>query len=286
MKSKFGILLIGLSIVIGFSSVLTIFPNLIALLFVLVCVSVPLYLLGHLLRTNPKMMKVKWKLWMSAYLFIIIIIPTLFYTMTNYEKLKELTLSSEQFILFDSASENSFSGLSFVFAILLLVLISIRLFSADIQRKWIVNLLIGMTVLVYVSFQYIMWDDYRGIHETEGLVNHKWNGDEYSIPWHEVEKVTVTPYIKYAKLNRPEDDTYISWKMTFTAKYGEVIVYRFSSLYEDHLQKGIRVKEIATAKQTPFIVSKMSEKERKWYELELELNELQREPFDVFFEVD
>lgn len=285
MKRKSGFFLIGLSIVIGFSSVLNIFPNLIALLLVLVCVSVPLYLIGHLLRTNPKMMKVKWMPLMSAYLFIIIIIPTLFYAMTNYEKLKELTLSNEQFILFDSASENSFSSLSFVFVILLLVLISIRLFSADIQRKWIVNLLIGMTVLVYVSFQYIMWDDYRGIHETEGLVNHKWNGDEYSIPWHEVEKVTVTPYIKYADLNRPDDDTYISWKMTFSARNGEVVVYRFSSLYEEPLQKGYRVKEIASATHIPFIVSTMSEKERKWYELELELNELQRKPFDVFFEV-
>ena len=285
MKKIVGFMLIGLSIIIGFSSVLNIFPNGIALLLVLVCVSVPLYLLGHLLRTNRKMMKVKWKLWMSAYLFIIIIIPTLLYTITNYEELKELTFSSEQFILFDSTSANSLKGFSVVFVISLLVLISIRLFSADIQRKWIVNLLISMTVLIYVCFQYIMWDDYRGIHETEGLVNHKWNGDEYSIPWHEVEEVTVTPYIKYADLNRPDDDTHISWKMTFTAQNGEVIVYRFSSLYEEPLQKGNRVKEIATARHIPFKVSTMSEKERKWYELELELNELQREPFDVFFEV-
>ncbi|MCH7322137.1 hypothetical protein LZ480_09565 [Solibacillus sp. MA9] len=46
------------------------------------------------------------------------------------------------------------------------------------------------------------------------------------------------------------------------------------------------MKEIAAFNHIPFIVSTLSEKERDWYELELELNKLKREPFDFFFEVE
>ncbi|MCH7322136.1 hypothetical protein LZ480_09560 [Solibacillus sp. MA9] len=209
MKKLLGVMLICLSIIIGFSSVVNIFPNMIALLLVLGCISIPLYLFGHLLRTSRYLMKVNWIRWMSAYVFVIIIIPTLFYTLINYEQLKLLYFNSEQYILFESASEHNLKGLSLGFIMILLLLISIRFFNDDIKHMWLINIFICMTILVYVGYQYIMWDDYRGIHETEGLVKHKWTGDRYSILWTELDKITVTPYIKYASITNTSDDTHI-----------------------------------------------------------------------------
>ena len=161
-----------------------------------------------------------------------------------------------------------------------------RIFNKDIRRKWILTLMIVITFIGYGTYQYTMWTDYRGIHEDKGLVMHKWNGTGESIAWEKVTQITIEPYIYYAKLSNTSDETHISWLMNFHSNTNKPVRYRFSNLSDSDLEIGNQVKQLAHVKSIPFAVMEMSNKERKWFDLELELNKLEPEPYYNFFQVD
>ena len=72
----------------------------------------------------------------------------------------------------------------------------------------------------------------------------------------------------------------------FINKDGDNHTYHFRSLSEDLLRSALSIKEIALQKQIPFEVEKMNKKVFEWFDLELQLNELEKEPFYQFFEVE
>ena len=286
MKKVLGIFLIGCSLLIASVNWPSNLHHVFIYALILIGISIPIYLAGHLLRTSKKEFVSKWLRWLIAYLAIVIITPVLFITMNHYEELKFKTFSNEQFILFGSSAGGNLDGLSLMFVLVLIIMIFYRIFNEDIRRKWILTLMIVITFIAYGTYQYTMWTDYRGIHEDKGLVMNKWNGTGESIPWEEVTQITIEPYIHYARLSNTSDETHISWLMNFHSNTNKPVSYRFSNLFDRDLEIGNQVKQLAHLKSIPFVVNEMSNKERKWFDFELELNKLEPEPYYDFFQID
>lgn len=163
----------------------------------------------------------------------------------------------------------------------LILFVSIRIFSTEIRRKWIPDLLIVVTLIAYGASLYVLWEDYRGIHADRGFVTNKWNGVEESIPWENVTRIYIDPYVHYAHKN---DETHISWTMVIESDSNEDVLYRFQNLYEHDLHVGNQIKEVAQDNNIPFLTTIMTKEERKWYEFELELENLPKESFHEFFQ--
>lgn len=278
-----GIILIGLSIVVAYANLQNLPENILTYILIIILVSYPLYLLGHRLRRTLIIFKEKVIMWSVAYVFVALFIPLLFMSNTHYEQLKSETFN-DHFILFKSSSSYNVEGISFGCMLSLILFVSIRIFSTEIRRKWIPNLLIVISLIGYGTSMYILWEDYRGIHADRGLVSNKWNGMEESIPWENITRIYIDPYVHYASLNRTSDETHISWTMVIESGSNEDVLYNFQNLYEHDLHVGNQVKKISQDNNIPFIVTNMTEDERKWYEFELDLENLPKEPFHEFFQ--
>ena len=72
----------------------------------------------------------------------------------------------------------------------------------------------------------------------------------------------------------------------FYKKDGDNHTFHFRSLSEDALEQALSLKEISLQKQIPFEVEKMNKKVFEWFDLELQLKDLRKEPFYHFFEVE
>ncbi|QUG40275.1 hypothetical protein KD050_13305 [Psychrobacillus sp. INOP01] len=278
-----GIILIGLSIVIAYVNLQSLPENILTYILIIILVSFPLYLIGHRLRRTLIIFKEKVIIWSFAYAFVALLIPLLFFSYTHYEQLKSETFN-EQFILFESTSSVNGGGISLGCMLFLILFVSIRIFSSDIRRKWIPNLLIVITLITYGTSLYVLWEDYRGIHADRGLITNKWDGVEESIPWENVTRIYIDPYVNYARLSDKSDETHISWTMGIESDSNEDVLYRFQNLYKHDLHVGNQIKEIAQDNNIPFIITNMTKDERKWYEFELDLENLPKEPFHEFFQ--
>ncbi|MFJ7826063.1 hypothetical protein [Psychrobacillus sp. NPDC096623] len=278
-----GIILIALSIVIAYANLENFPENTLTYILIIMLVSYPLYILGHRLHRTLIIFKEKLIKWSVAYAFVALFIPLLFISYTHYEQLKSETFN-DYFILYKSSSSFNVEGLSFGCMYSLILFVGIRIFSTEIRRKWIPNLLIVVTLFAYGISLYVLWEDYRGIHADKGLVTNKWNGVEESIPWENVTRIYIDPYVHYARLSNKNDETHISWTMVIESDSNEDVLYRFQNLHEHDLHVGNQIKDIAQDNNIPFIISNMTEAERKWYEFELELENLPKEPFHKFFQ--
>lgn len=283
MKNFIGKILIGLSIVIAYVNLQSLPENILTYILIIILVSFPLYIIGHRLRRTLIIFKEKVIIWSFAYAFVALLIPLLFFSYTQYEKLKSDTFN-EHFILFESTSSVNGGGISLGFMLFLILFVSIRIFSSDIRRKWIPNLLIIITLIAYSTSLYVLWEDYRGIHADRGFVTNKWNGVEESIPWENVSRIYIDPYVHYASLSNTSDETHISWTMVIESSSKKDMLYRFQNLSENDLHIGNQIKEIAKDNNIQFIVNRMTEDERKWYEFELDLEKLPKTDFHVFFQ--
>lgn len=285
MKRNVGISLIVISLLLAIGSLINFEEDMIASIVILFVVSLPLYTFGHFIRTSKSEMKLKGKRWVSIYFFCIIIVPLIFYTYEKYSDMKWNTISDGKFILYEPSSSD-LGGLSIFFLMALLLFISIRLFSPELKRKRLMSIIIIGIIFIYGGFQYTMWSDYRGIHKELGLVTQKWNGKKNVQSFDDLIGIYVQPTLHIAKLSDPSDETQFTWKLIFIDKNGENIVYSFRGLSEDALNSALQIKDIALNKHITFEVEKMSSKEREWFDFELTLMELEKEPFYQFFNIE
>ena len=279
-----GIILIGISIVIAYANLQSLPENILEYILIIILVSFPLYLIGHRLRRTLLIFKKKWIKWSVAYVFVAMFIPLLFFTTTHYGD-KKSEAFNDNFILFEFSSSVNVDGISLGFMMSLILFVGIRIFSTEIRRKWIPNLLVIVSLIAFCSSLYILWEDYRGVHADKGFITNKWNGVEESIPWENVTRIYIDPYVHYAPLNRTSgDETHIAWTMVIESYSKEDVIYRFQNLYENDLHAGNQIKEIAQDNNIPFLITNMTDEERKWYEFELDSENLPKEPFHEFFQ--
>ncbi|CAM4224656.1 hypothetical protein [Lederbergia lenta] len=285
MRKKIGIFLIVFSLLLALGSLIEFEEDMAFSIFTLFCVSLPLYILGQFLRTSKMEMKRKGKHWLAIYVFCVIILPLIFYTYEKYEDMKWNTISDGKLILYEASSGN-LGQLSLGFLLVLLLLIPIRLFSPELKRKRLMSIIIIGIIFIYGGFQYMMWSDYRGVHAEQGLITQKWNGQKHIQSFNEMERIYVQPNLHIGKLSDPSDETQFMWKLIFTNKNGENIIYSYRGLSKNVLDSALQIKGIASKEQITFEVEQMSEKEREWFDFELMLQELEEEPFYHFFEVE
>ncbi len=284
IKKYIGIIFLVFSLVFAFGALSEFEENMTASIFILFLVSLPLYLLGQLMRTSWTDFKKKVKRWLAIYVYCIIIVPLIFYSYETYEERKQKAISDGEYILYEPGA-SELSSLSLVFMLALLLFISIRFFSPDLKRKRLLTGIIIGTVFLYSGFQYVMWSDYRGIHQDLGLVSHSWTGKRTVKSFDEIKGIYVQPSVHKAKLSDPTDETEFTWKLIFVDHHNEKVEYHFRSLSKDSLEAAQQIKGIAQDSQILFRVNDMSDQIFKWFDFELELKELDKEPFYQFFEV-
>lgn len=285
MRRVFGILIIIFSLFIALGGLLTMKEDFKASIFGIFVISMPIYLVGHIVRTNMWKAKQKVFLWIWAYIYVVGIVPALFLSYEGYEDLKEQTFSNNHFLLFESTATDYIGGLSLGFILLLLLLFIFPFYETTRKIKRFIGITAVMVMGIYAGYQYMMWADYRGIHEIDGLVTHHWNGEEVIVPYEEIVQIVVQPYVKYARISKRNDETYFAWRLIFVTEKEEHITYRLW-LNDDSLSKGNRMKQLAHSKNIPFGVIPMNEKDREEFDFQLELNKLDKQPYYLFFEVD
>ncbi|MBW8351283.1 hypothetical protein K0H71_17845 [Bacillus sp. IITD106] len=284
MRKYIGILFLIFSFLIAIGCLAEFDHTPIASTIVLLVISLPLYTLGHLIRTSKEEMKRKGKLWLTIYVFAVIILPLIFYSYESYEDLKWRSIDDGKYIFYVPSS-SELGSFSLLFMMALLLLIPVRLFSPELKRKRFMNIMIIVTLLLYGGFRYWTWSDYRGVHKEIGLISQNWAGKRSVQPFDQLERIVVEPGLYRAKLSDPTDETTFIWKMTFINKNGKKTIYSFRGLSKNDLNGALQVKEISQTDQILFDVKKMSTKEKKWFDLELELEKLEKEPFYRFFEL-
>lgn len=285
MRRKLGISLILLSLFIALGGLVTIQEDFKASVIGILVISLPLYVIGQIVRTDVKRAKENGFRWIWAYVYGVIIVPALFLSYEGYEDLKRQTFSNNDFLMFESIATHHIGGLSIGFIMLLLLLFAFPFYETSLKVKRILGISTVLVMGVYAGYQYMMWADYRGVHAVDGLVTHHWNGDEQIVPYEEIVEIVVQPYVKYAVLSDPTDETYFAWRLIFITENEEQTTYRLW-LNEDSLSEGNQVKQLAHSKNIPFHVVPLTEKQRDEFDFQLQLKELHKEPYYTFFEVD
>lgn len=285
IKKFVGIILIVFSALLAFAALLEFEENPIVAILILILTSLPIYLLGQGMRTSWIDFKSKVKQWLAIYVFCTIIVPLIFYSYETYEGQKQKAMTDGKYLLYEPGA-SELGSLSLIFMIAFLLFIAIRFFSPDIKRKRLLNGMIVGTVFLYGGFQYIMWSDYRGVHQELGLVSQSWNGKRTVQSFDEIKGIYVQPSLHRGKLSDSTDETEFIWKLIFVDQYNEKVQYQFQSLSRDSMEAAQQIKEVAQDRQIPFQVNEMNDEVLKWFNLELELQELNKEPFYQFFELD
>ncbi|GIN90604.1 hypothetical protein J22TS1_16550 [Siminovitchia terrae] len=284
IKKFIGIMCIVFSAVLAFGALSEFEENTTVSIFILFLASLPVYLLGQGMRTSWIDFKSKIKGWLVIYVYCTMIVPLIFYSYETYEGKKQKAMIDGKYILYEPGA-SELSSLSLIFMIVLLLFIAIRFFSPDLKRKRLLTGMIVGTVFLYGGFQYIIWSDYRGVHQELGLVSQSWNGKRTVQSFDEIKGIYVQPSIHRAKLSDSTDETEFTWKLIFVDHHNEKVEYHFQSLSRDSLETAQQIKEIAHDRQIPFQINDMNDEVFKWFDLELELQKLNKEPFYQFFEL-
>jgi hypothetical protein len=285
MRKIGGIAIIIISLILAFASALSFQEDFIFANILLWVISFPLFIFGQMIRTSKSEFKYRGKRWVSIYLFFFFIFPLLMYLFESYHDLKENTFLDEQFITYEPAS-GDLGVIALVGFMILICLFAVRFLNPGLKRKKLLNMIILGTVIFLSAFHYFMFSDYRGIHEEKGLVSSNWKGEKDIISYGQIESVFVDPYVHYANLNNSSDDTKFSWKVTFQPKnQKEEVVYHFALVTESGLEEMVEIEKIAGENNIPFIVGEMDQETRKWFELDLELEELDKDRYYDLFQV-
>ncbi|QUW22986.1 hypothetical protein JSQ81_05275 [Sporosarcina sp. Marseille-Q4063] len=201
----------------------------------------------------------------------------------EYSKLKGGTLSRVDYLWFELTSSPNVSGLLIaVFIIFVLSLFPKILFGWPHGGKKLTLFVIVM-LITFSSMLYVLWNDYRGIHETEGIVTSRWTGAEEQIKWEQIESVTITPYMKKRQKGKYRYDLSFTWNFLFVETNGSRTEFEKMGLSEYHLYEARAVKDKIVKENIPLLVVEMDDKTRKYYETDLDIHKLNRKKFDEFF---
>lgn len=280
-----GIVIIAFSLLLGLFCAINFLEQIVVANIILWLISLPLYISGQIIRTSRSKFKQQGKGWVASYLFFFFIIPLLIYLNIFYEELKETIFIDEQFVLYEPASGKlgkfSLGG----FIVILIFLFGARFLNPDIKRKGLLNAIIIGTIIFLIGFNYLMFSDYRGIHEEQGLVSSNWRGEEKIISFDEWESVYLEPYVHYASLSNTSDETRFVWKVIFQTDHSKEVVYHFNMLTKSGLEETIAIKELVMDKKVPFIIGEMNQETLAFFNNDLEYEELEKERYYELFQV-
>lgn len=284
MRKFAGITIIAFSLLLGLCCAIVFHQEVIVANIMFWIISLPLYIIGQITRTSKSEFKYRGKPWVLNYIFFFFIYPLLTYLYGSYNDLKENTFVDEQFIIYEPVS-GTLGELSFGAFVLLLLLFAARFLNPDLKRKSLLNIIIIGNVIFLIAFNYLMFSDYRGIHEEKGLITSNWRGEQHIISYEEIEGIYLVPYVHYASLSNTSDETRFVWKVVFQPSNQNEVVYRYQMMTESNLEQTMDMKKVAKENDIPFIVGEMSQEILKWFDIDLEYEELDKDRYYELFQV-
>lgn len=285
MRKFFGIIIIICSVLLGFACAIVLPDDVIIATMIFWIISVPLYIMGQIIRTSKYEFKNRGKRWVSLYTYFFFILPLLIFLYGYFDDLKKNKLADEKFIIYESSS-GLLGELSVGFLVLLIFLFAARFLNPGLKRKGLLNITIMVTVIFSIGFNYLMFNDYRGIHEEKGLVSSNWKSESNIISYEEIESVKLEPYVHYAKLSNTSDETRFVWKLTFYPRNQKSeVVYHFRMMTETNLEQTAAIKKLAMGKDIHFVTEEMSQETLKWFDFDLKLEELDKDRYYELFQL-
>lgn len=284
MRKVVGIGIIAFSSFFGLACAIAFHHETVVATIMLGLIGLPLYISGQIIRTSKYEFKQQGSRWIGIYLFFFFILPLLIYLNELYSDLKETTFIDEQYIIYEPSS-GMLGELSMGGFVILISLIGARFLNPDLKRKGLLNSIILGTVIILIGFNYLMFSDYRGIHEEKGLISSNWKGKKQLISYDEIESVYLEPYVHYASLSNTSDDTRFVWTLTFQPSHQKELIYAFSLLTESGLEETIAIKNLALENNIHFNIREMNQETFQFFNEGLEYEELEKERYYELFQV-
>lgn len=284
MRKFFGIAVIGISLLWGLCCAVYSPDDLLFANIMFWVMGVPLFIFGQIIRTSKAAFKKQGKRWVGIYVFFFCIVPFIFYFYEFYYDLKETVFIDEQFIIYEPSS-GMLGDLSLGGLLILLGLVGARFLKPDLKRKGLLNGAIFSSALLLIGFNYLMFSDYRGVHEDNGLISSNWQGNVKQISFKEMERIELKPDIHYASLSNTSDETRFVWELIFHPIHEEAVVYYYSMLTETGLEETAAIKKLALEKNIPFQVAQMNPKTLEMFDFDLKWEKLEKKRYYELFEV-
>ncbi|REB05548.1 hypothetical protein DVB69_14845 [Sporosarcina sp. BI001-red] len=283
LKKGIGILLIAGGIIFGVTCTGLLFTEGIFYFFLLFLLAFPLFMAGQWLRIGQTLRKQSLVKFTSIFVQVTLLIPSIFLVFNNYAKLKNETFAREGFLWFQPTSSPTIGliGTLLLIALVLSIMPKI-LFGWTHGGKQLTGLILSLFVLT-AAFLFITWNDYQAIHEEEGIVVSTWWGKQQTVDWSSVESVEITPYVLKRVANKYSKEPVFAWMFEFKQTNGDRISFKRTDLSTYNLEQSQRVKEQIEKENIPLSVGQMDEATTKWYELELQMENLNPDPFNEFF---
>lgn len=285
MTKGVGWVLILMGIFMGIFSMSQLTTDFWLSLFMLSVFSFGLYILGQRLRLPKSDFKKSLAKLIGAFVVGVVLAPGfLFYIENRSDLLEKMYDADRAFFFFRSGSVNHFALIILVYFVL------IWLFGYKVFHGWkaggrlLNGFLITLTIFFF-GYQIVTFDSYSGIHKERGFVSKNWNEDENRIPFESIQEFKIDPFVDYGAVSNPSDETEFNWRLIIVPIDGEEFVYNTQSIAGNWLPKSKALQERAMHENIPFTILPMDDKTLKWYELDLKLAEVNRAPYDEFFEI-
>lgn len=282
VRKLLGVVIIALSLVLGLSCAIFFQEDMVFANIIFWIISVPLYISGQIIRTSKSEFKHRGKRWVFIYIFFFWIFPLLIYLYDYYNDFKE-SIFLDEFITYEPSS-GMLGDLSLGVFLILITLFAVRFLNPDLKQKGLFNIIIIGTAIFLIGFNYYMFSDYRGIHKEKGLVSSDWKGERHITSYEEIERVYLKPYVHYVNLSNTSDETRFVWKVIFQPRNQNEVVYHFQ-MTESNLEQTIDIKKIAIENDISFLIEDMNQETLKWFNLDLELEELEKDRYYGLFQV-
>lgn len=283
MRNFFGILILSICFFFSLGCAFLVGEDFVGAIVLLIIIGLPIYILGQIIRTSKEMFIKNKKTWIFGYFFYFLVIPGTLNVLVFFDDIKRRIFHADQYIIFHTYSSSFLGVLSFLSAGIFLALVGYRLFGPDQKRIRLVNISLICMLVFLIGFNYMVLNDYRGIHQEDGLVRNNWLGVKTVIPLDHVNYIYVEPMVHLTVWN---SSTSFQWKVYFVYDHEqEEEEYHFTMIREEALENTIAIRELAQEGQIPFIVNQMSDYTYSWFELDLELEGLDEERYYELFNV-
>jgi hypothetical protein len=283
MTKIVGYAFILLGLVMGIYSTSQLFSGLWLAIFMIVIFSYGPYLLGNKLRLSTKDFKKSFWQLTGAFIVGVILTPGfLFYIQNQSDVLEKIYDAENEFYFFSSGTDNHFGIVILVFFVLIWLL-GYKVFNGWKAGGHLLTGAIVALTLFFFGYQYMTFDSYSGIHKERGYVSKVWNEEEKGLSFRSIKEFRIEPFVRYAKISNPSDETVFLWRLIIVPLNGEAFVYNTQSIDGNWLPDSKALQEKASKENILFTVLPMDENTYKWYQTELNLTDVDPQPFNEFF---
>ncbi len=283
VKKSIGIILIAAGLLGGITCTGLLFSEGIFSLFVLLLFAFPLFMVGQWFRFGSVEFKKTYIKFTAIFVQVTLLIPSIFLLFNEYSKMKNGTFSREGFLWFQSTSSPSVGMIGTLLLIVLVLSLMPKILFGWSYGGKALSLTIVATVISSAVFLFVTWNDYKGIHETEGVVVSKWTGSSDTVNWNEIENVEIIPFVKKRISSKYSREPVFAWRFEFQLTSGDKISFEQLDLSEFNLKQSTKVKQHVKQRNIPISVKPMDESAKKWYNVELDIDQLDRTKFDALF---